>query len=88
MGKKREKWAEGVGCWRDERAGEGRDDFGLPQDVQTHQRKSKQTANCLNEKGREFLTADWCGLHVMLNSSPNLNFQFFGISVFLTSFFF
>lgn len=32
-----------MGCWREERAGEVRDAFGSPQDVQTLSPKEKQT---------------------------------------------
>lgn len=32
-----------MGCWREERAGEGRDVFGSPQDVQTLSPKEMQT---------------------------------------------
>lgn len=44
-----ERWAEDMGCWTEERAGEGRDAFGLPQDVQILSPKEKQTNSKLSE---------------------------------------
>ena len=39
---KKERWSEGVGCLREERAGKVRDAFGSPQDVQTLSPKERQ----------------------------------------------
>lgn len=86
------RWGEGVGCWMEERAGEGRECLwfttGCSDSLTKGKANKQQTVWIMGLSAwlfqdREFLNADWRGRpRSVLSNSRTLNFQFSGILIF------